>query len=605
MTSAVLSTTDLFIPAPSGVGPNGDVPTNAPNGSWLSVELLIARTVKLPTTSWQSGAPERTILAINAVCLSQDDAIISGMAQGGFLGPAASGTVTYVALNGQTITVPVTPDPSIPSQNPTGAPGWLDLLCENVYDTTRLKATYATGPLAVVNTTPSIVGPFTAGTYHVANASTGQTYSNPSSVSIPSSIIAGTGGVVAGVTVGLTSSIIQTQTAHGLSVGDVAYVNIQVTSGVSGLAGVFGTVTATSSMTFAIAVGSSGAWTSGGTVYKCTQLTMVADALGIQSNAGPGTVTSTVTSSPGVSCTNLVAWSAANWESNAAYAARSQLGLASDSPDGPKQIYVYIALKAQEILASETPSYAFTNGPIIAANEFLNPQTGVVITVVASATPASTTLGAAVTPGCAQLAIVGATNTNPIQIQTASPHNLLSGYIASIDGVLGNTNSNGTNPVVVIDPSTFSIPVAGNGAYTGGGTVEGGDLGAVDALLQESAVPDNTTAITQSALALPTSVVATVVVPQAQVAAYRLAAPIALQTFLSTLPIGGFPGFGVIPYDGIVGALEEAGVVVLGQASYVRAIQGLTVNGGTIDVPYPTNQYQALLATPILNVVGV
>ena len=43
------------------------------------------------------------------------------------------------------------------------------------------------------------------------------------------------------------------------------------------------------------------------------------------------------------------------------------------------------------------------------------------------------------------------------------------------------------------------------------------------------------------------------------------------------------------------GALEEAGVVTLGSASYVRSIQSLSLNGGGIGagVAFPSNQYQA------------
>ena len=50
-------------------------------------------------------------------------------------------TVSYVALNGQTIKIYVTPDPSNPAQNPTGALGWLDATGQNVFDTTRITAT--------------------------------------------------------------------------------------------------------------------------------------------------------------------------------------------------------------------------------------------------------------------------------------------------------------------------------------------------------------------------------------------------------------------------------------------------------------------------------
>ena len=43
-------------------------------------------------------------------------------------------------------------------------------------------------------------------------------------------------------------------------------------------------------------------------------------------------------------------------------------------------------------------------------------------------------------------------------------------------------------------------------------------------------------------------------------------------------------------------SLYTAGVLVLGSASYVIAVQNLTVNGGQTDLAFPTNQYQAVLS---------
>src|SRR5271166_5921433 len=153
-----LTVADLFTPAPSGVGPYGNVPLVPPAGTWLSIMLQVASTVQLPTTSWQSGAPERTILAIEAVSFAQSDADISIIAQGGLLQSAAFGSVTFTSPNGTTQTVAVTPDPSNAAQNPTGALGWLDLLTQNTYDVFRLRATPAKGPLALVNLRPGTIG---------------------------------------------------------------------------------------------------------------------------------------------------------------------------------------------------------------------------------------------------------------------------------------------------------------------------------------------------------------------------------------------------------------------------------------------------------------
>lgn len=591
-----LSITDLFQPKLSGVGPN--VP---PAGSWMSVLITDAAALGLPTTSWQPGQPERTILAIDAVELSQMDALISQVAQGGFLDFAASGTVTYIALNGETVTFPVTPDPSIPSQNPTGRPGWLDLLAASSYDVTRLMATYATGILSIANTSVSSQGPFLAGTYHVANSLTKKTYANTGSLTIPSSLIAGTGGVITGVTTGLPTTI-QTQSAHGLSIGDVVY--IDGTTGITGLNGTFAQITATPlTTTFQVAVTTAGAWTGSGTVYKTTQATMQADIIGPDSNASPGSVTTTVTQLTGFFVDNITSWSAAPWESNTALAARCRLKLAAISPNGSAHAYEYIALTAQTLLLAETPPIMLTNGPIIAAITNSNPGTGVVTTTIASSSPASSTLGNAVTPGCSQLTVTNATNATPIVITTASPHGLLTGFVATVSGVTGNTNANVTATITYVSSTTFQLDgTTGNAAYAGGGTVEGGDLGQVDRLIQDTVVPDGIIAFTVSALALPINVAATVSVPQAFVATYNAAVGNALVAYLRSLPIGG--NAGVVPISAIEGVLFNAGVQPGGTA-FVRSITGLALNGVAADVTYPTGDYVALSGTNTISVVGV
>lgn len=67
--------------------------------------------------------------------------------------------------------------------------------------------------------------------------------------------------------------------------------------------------------------------------------------------------------------------------------------------------------------------------------------------------------------------ITGATNANPIVI-TCVGHGYQTGD-AVVNASLGgtNTNANGTfYPITVIDADHYSIPVAGNGTYTSGGT---------------------------------------------------------------------------------------------------------------------------------------
>lgn len=606
-----LSVTELFTPSSSGVLSSGAIPQSPPLGTWLAIELQAAATVGLPTTAWFSGGPELTILAINAVCMAQDDAIISQMAQGSFLDSAASGTVTYQALNGKTITIQVTPDPSNVAQNPTGALGYLDLLIQGVYGISRLPATYATGPLAIANTTTNSIGPYSVGTYHVGNTgnqfNAAATYNNQSSLTIPSSIIPLGGGVVSSVTPGLTTTTIGTLAPHGFAIGDVAFINIPSTSGVYPLSGVFGSVIGVSStLVFQVAISSSGTYTSGGNVYKCTLATMVADVIGTGSNASPGAVTKTISQNVGVYVSNVVAWSGSNWESNTSAAARARASLAAASPNGPSQAYVYFAETAATLLAAQTPPYTLTNGPV-QAQSFATPATGVVTVVAASATPASTVLGANVTPGSASNPVTAATNANPIAITTFSPHGIVgSTGGVSISGVLGNLAANGRYTATVTGASSFTIPVAGSGAYTGGGQVEAGDLGLIDKIIQDNCVPDAVIASTVSANAFPIAITGTVAVPVANVATYQAAVLPTLQAFLQSLPIGGpAPDFAV-DYDSVIAALGEAGILSFGTPSYVLSFQNIKVNGGTSNIPFPATTYQALLdpATSI-SVVGI
>lgn len=71
------------------------------------------------------------------------------------------------------------------------------------------------------------------------------------------------------------------------------------------------------------------------------------------------------------------------------------------------------------------------------------------------------------------LTVSGATNTNPISI-TSTAHGLSTGKYVTIAGVGGNTAANGSWYITVVDANTFTIPVAGNGAYTAGGTIVAG-----------------------------------------------------------------------------------------------------------------------------------
>lgn len=615
-----LTVQDLFTPMPSGVGPFGSVSTSPPLGTWLGIALATATQIGLPTTAWVPDSPEPTILATESVLFSMSDVNISIIAQGGFLQSAASGSVTYTALDGTSVTIPVTPDPSNPAQNPTGAPGWLDLLAQQEYGQTRLTATAATGPLAIANTRGGTLGPYSPGTYHAGNAVSGATYSNASSLTIPSSIIGGGGGTVTSVSPGLTSTAISTSGPHGLSVNSTVYIVISPTSGITGLNGIFAIVTSATSNAFQIAVGSSGTYTSGGTIYAPTVATMTADKTGIGSNAAPGTVTVPITANAGTVLGNVVGWSGSNWESNGSLAQRCVDSLAAASPNGPSQAYKYFAETAAQFFTQvsppsvwtiRNPPYTLTNGPV-RATEYSNPQTGIVVTVVGSTTPASTVLGQAVTPGVVQLPVSGVSNANPAVVTTSGPNSLGPGQTmtVTIAGVLGTLGVNGTFLATYVAANQFSIPVdtTAAGTYTGGGAVEGGDLGQIDLLLQQNVVPDGITAITESAVALPINIVATVLVPQANYATYVAAYGTQLLNELANYAIGGnldangnsLP----VSYNDIVGALEEAGVLVQGQPSVATVMQ-LSLNGGGVgvNVPFPDRRYEAILGTVSVTVV--
>ena len=70
------------------------------------------------------------------------------------------------------------------------------------------------------------------------------------------------------------------------------------------------------------------------------------------------------------------------------------------------------------------------------------------------------------------LSVTAASNANPIQITTATPHGLTNNQIVGVYGVLGNTNANGGWLVTVINSTQFNLNGAtGNAAYLSGGQV--------------------------------------------------------------------------------------------------------------------------------------
>ena len=418
----------------------------------------------------------------------------------------------------------------------------------------------------------------------------GATYANVAALTIPASLIAGAAGTVTGVTTGSTT-LVTTSAAHGLVVSDPVLVS--GVAGVSGLNGIAAYVTAVpSSTSFRIAVATTGSWLSGGKVYRPTLATIRADAPGANGSAASRTITQAITSSPGVSVTNLAPFGARDALGNVAYAALCRLALGSRSPQGPSQAYAFFALTADTWLAAQSVTLA--HGPIVAALVAGNSVTGQVEVTVASASPASTVLGGVVTPGCVDLPITNATNAAPIAITLSANHNLSSGDYVTVAGVEGNTAANGTWQCTVTGAASLTLDGStGNAAYTAGtGAATGGDLGQVYRAVLAQANPSGTQLSIASALAFPVVVVASVDVPAAYAPGFAAKAQAAVRAYLAGLPVGGNDG--TIPYLSVAGAITAAGVQVVGGESYVREVTSLTINGVSADVPYPTATSLAL-----------
>lgn len=317
--------------------------------------LANASTLGLTTTAWQQGGVTRTVLAVFANLLMLADVQTSILNQSGFLDFAATGAVTYTELDGTVVTVPVTPDPSNPNENPTGELGALDVLANAQYDVRRILETNAGGSLAILNTSASTYGPYSAGGYHVAQPSApgSPTYANTATLSIPPSVSAGT------VTAATNASpiAITTSAAHGLATGATVFV-----AGVGGNTAANGawkiTVTSSTAFTLTGSVGN-GVYTSGGTVYTPSVAAFTADEGGSASNAAnPNLVTQAVTALVGVSVANLEPWLGSDTESNTALAARCRLKLQSLSPNGPVGAYEYFALSSQQLAPELDPPEA-------------------------------------------------------------------------------------------------------------------------------------------------------------------------------------------------------------------------------------------------------
>lgn len=335
-----------------------NITTPPTSDEWNAAEFALATTLGLPTTAMQQGQIERTIFAVVANLQQQSDIAASLMIQAGFLDFAATGFVTYTALDGSTVTQYVTPDPSIPAQNPTAALGWLDVLADSLYDVQRILSTFAGGTEAIVNTSASTYGPFLGGTYHVSQPGvTGAPgYTNTASLTIPPTSPLG-GGALSSVASAGGLIEITTAAAHGLVTGGLAMV-----VGVTGITQLtvpyrVWVITKTSSTTFTLQGSTfSGSWGANGSAYAPQLAAFSADLPGSASSAAAANlVTQSVTSLIGVSVTNTAAWIGDDIEGNIALRDRCKLKLLAIAVGAPGGAYAYYALLSQQLAPQLSP----------------------------------------------------------------------------------------------------------------------------------------------------------------------------------------------------------------------------------------------------------
>lgn len=70
-------------------------------------------------------------------------------------------------------------------------------------------------------------------------------------------------------------------------------------------------------------------------------------------------------------------------------------------------------------------------------------------------------------PGTLTIASMSGSGTNPTLVTFTTPHGLTTGDTIDLFNIDGNTAGNGTWPATVTSGSQISIPVTGNGTYTG------------------------------------------------------------------------------------------------------------------------------------------
>ena len=552
---------------------------------WLTQTLSDGNAQGLTATAWQEGQPVRTILEILALELSKEDSYgVSLRAQGGFLDFAASGQVTFTDYGGNTVTLPVTPDPSIPSQNPTGAPGLLDTLASSVYNVKRIAATSATGPIFLANTSGSSLGTFTAGTFHIQNGFTRATFTNQSSFTLSASTAIGTTTTNATVA---TPVVVTTSAAHGLSTGAVIYAqSLGVTPDN------FYSVTVTGTNTFSLN-GSAGSGSfpgltpPGPNCWSTQSVTFAADQLGTYGNSNVLNINQLITAAPKCFCGNMGTLAGTPWQSNSSLASLCRAKLATLTPAGPSSAYSVYALLAQNVLlgqpvnpqglvlANPLPQNVTLDGGAVTRDLVTQiSASGIVQVLVANASGA--------VAGCMNNPITAASTATPIVITTLSNHNCVTNDFVQVNGVQGLIGANGTFQCTKISATQLSLNgSSGSGSYTAStGQLSGGDVYAVSTVLAAYVEPQAVTMTVTSASPLTLTITALVTVPKAFVGDYTTKMANALVAYFTSFPIGGVNVdfvSNVIPAGAVEGILYAAGQNA-GQI-YTISVAYLTLNG--------------------------
>lgn len=431
--------------------------TPATADEWNDEELSLANTLDLPTTTWQPGGVERVIFATVANVQQESDVAASIINQARFLDFAATGSVTYATADGETVTTLVTPDPSIPSQNPTGALGWLDVLSDSVYNVQRILLTFAGGTLGIVNTSVSTYGPFSAGTYRVTQpGATGSPgYTNTADLTIPPT--AQVGGAVISSILSAGGLIEVTTGVHGLSDGDEVMI-----VGALGVPQLFvpyvvWAITVTSPSTFTLDGSAfAGAWTGTGSAYEPQLADFIADTAGTASNvSAAGLVYVPVTSLIGVTVNNTGPWLGSDTESNEALAARCRLKLQSLSPDGPSGAYEYFALSSQSLALN------------VGSTKVASAITRALVTVDAVGTVTVTIANAAGAPGSSDVTVTDAVIQQyavPVSVtettQAAEEHDIAVVITVFLPSAY-NTTANETIFTAAVESFFQSLPIGG------------------------------------------------------------------------------------------------------------------------------------------------